>query len=126
MTSPQKHFGNCWLSNPWPPARNNQPWATPFGSYDRAFIEAVETRWHHLLDNNLITPRSGKVACEFKLTYDGRIIDMKIQDNEVGEILTMLCRGAIEDNQLYPKWPDDMRRAIGTNTRDIRFTFYYN
>jgi hypothetical protein len=100
--------------------------ATPFGSYDRAFIEAVETRWHHLLDNNLITPRSGKVACEFKLTYDGRIIDLKIPENEVGEILATLCRNAIEDNQLYPKWPDDMRRMIGAPTREIRFTFYYN
>lgn len=100
--------------------------ATPFGAFDRAFIEAVETRWHYLIDNNQVTPRSGKVVCEFKLTYDGRIIDMQIPEKEVGEILAMLCRNAIEDNQLYPKWPDDMRRAIGANTREIRFTFYYN
>jgi len=100
--------------------------ATPFGSYDRDFIDAVENRWHHLINNNLITPRSGKVVCEFKLTYDGRITDMKIPDNEVGEILAMLCRNAIEDNQRYPEWPPDMRRVIGANTRDIRFTFYYN
>lgn len=100
--------------------------ATPFGAYDRAFIDAVENRWHYLIDNNLISPRAGRVVCEFKLTYDGRITEMKIPDNEVGEILAMLCRNAIEDNQRYPEWPPDMRRVIGSNARDIRFTFYYN
>ena len=100
--------------------------ATPFGDYDLAFISAVETRWRYLIDNNLVTPRAGKVICEFKLTYDGRITDMKIENNDVGEILGMFCRNAIEDNQRYPKWPDDMRRTIGANSREIRFTFYYN
>jgi len=100
--------------------------ATPFGDYDLAFISAVETRWRYLIDNNLVTPRAGRVVCEFKLTYDGRITDMKIENNEVGEILGMFCRNAIEDNQRYPKWPDEMRRTINANSREIRFTFYYN
>lgn len=100
--------------------------ATPFGDYDLAFISAVETRWRYLIDNNLVTPRSGRVVCEFKLTYDGRITDMKIENNEVGEILGMFCRNAIEDNQRYAKWPDEMRRTINANSREIRFTFYYN
>jgi len=100
--------------------------ATEFGEYDRAFISAVENRWHHLIENNLVTPRSGKVILEFKLTHDGRITDMKIQDNEVGDILGLFCRNAVEDNQRYPDWPDEMRRKIGLNPRDIRFTFYYN
>jgi len=100
--------------------------ATEFGDYDYAFIRAVEARWYYYIDNNLVTPRAGKVTCEFKLTYDGRITDMKIENNDVGEVLGMFCRNAIEDNQKYPKWPDDMRRTIGSNSREIRFTFYYN
>ena len=100
--------------------------ATEFGEYDRAFIAAVENRWHYLIENNMVTPRSGKVVLEFKLTHDGRITDMKIQDNEVGDILGLFCRNAVEDNQRYQEWPDEMRRKIGLNPRDIRFTFYYN
>jgi hypothetical protein len=100
--------------------------ATPFGDYDHAFISAVETRWYYYLDNNLVTPRAGKVVCDFKLTYDGRIIDMKIENNDVGEILGMFCRNAIEDNQRYARWPEEMRSAIRSTVREIRFTFFYN
>ncbi len=100
--------------------------ATEFGEYDRDFIAAVESRWHYLIENNMVTPRVGKVILEFKLTHDGRITDMKIQDNEVGDILGLFCRNAVEDNQRYKEWPDEMRRKIGLNPRDIRFTFYYN
>lgn len=100
--------------------------ATEFGEYDRDFIAAVENRWHYLIENNMVTPRSGKVVLEFKLTHDGRITDMKIQDNEVGDILGLFCRNAVEDNQRYREWPDEMRRKIGLIPRDIRFTFYYN
>ena len=100
--------------------------ATEFGEYDRDFIAAVENRWHYLIENNMVTPRTGKVILEFKLTHDGRITDMKIQDNEVGDILGLFCRNAVEDNQRYREWPDEMRRKIGLNPRDIRFTFYYN
>ena len=100
--------------------------ATEFGEYDRDFIAAVENRWHYLIENNMVTPRSGKVILEFKLTHDGRITDMKIQNNEVGDILGLFCRNAVEDNQRYREWPDEMRRKIGLNPRDIRFTFYYN
>ena len=87
--------------------------ATEFGEYDRDFIAAVESRWHYLIENNLVTTRPGKVILEFKLTHDGRITDMKIQDNEVGDILGLFCRNAVEDNQRYKEWPDEMRRKLG-------------
>jgi hypothetical protein len=100
--------------------------ATPFGAYDAAFIAAVEQCWHNLLEDNQISQRSGKVVLEFKLNSDGRITDMKMQGNEVGEILGMLCQRSIELPAPYPRWPTDMRRVIGSNSREIRFTFFYN
>jgi len=100
--------------------------ATPFGEYDAAFIAAVEQCWHILLDEHQGTQRSGKVVVDFRLTYDGRITDMKVQDNDVGEILSMLCQSAILNPQPYPRWPAQMRQTISGNYREIRFTFYYN
>jgi hypothetical protein len=49
-----------------------------------------------------------------------------VQHNEVGEILCMLCQSAILNPQPYPRWPAAMRQTIGGNSREIRFTFYYN
>jgi outer membrane biosynthesis protein TonB len=99
---------------------------TPFSSYDAAFVAAVQQRWYDLLDSSQFSQRSGRVVLEFKLTYDGRITDLKASDNEVGEILALLCQRAILDPAPYARWPDDMRRMIGSNHREVTFTFYYN
>jgi hypothetical protein len=100
--------------------------ATPFGTYDANLIAAVQAKWYQILDQQPFTQRHGTVTVEFKLHHDGRISDLVISRNEVGDILGMFCWNAIEEPAPYAKWPDDMRRAIGANTREIRFTFYYN
>ena len=100
--------------------------ATPFGAYDAAFIAAVQQRWYDLLDSSHFTQQSGKVVLEFRLMYDGRITDLKVNGNDVGELLGLLCERAILDPAPYPQWPSDMRRMIGQNFREVTFTFYYN
>ena len=99
--------------------------ATAFGSYDAALIAAVQQRWYDLLDSTQFSQRSGKVDLEFRLYYDGRITDMKIDGNEVGELLGLLCQRAVTDPAPFAPWPSDMRRAIGKNYRDVLFSFYY-
>jgi hypothetical protein len=99
--------------------------ATAFGDYDAAFIAAVEQCWHILIDEHQGTRRAGRVVVDFRLTYDGRITDIRIQENEVGEILSMLCQSAILNPAPYPRWPAQMRQTIGGNSREIRFTFIY-
>jgi hypothetical protein len=99
--------------------------ATEFGAYDHAFIAAVQERWYNLLDSASFVQHAGKVVLEFRLTYDGRITDMRVAENEVGEILSLLCQRAVMDPAPYAAWPSDMRRKMG-NYRDVRFTFYYN
>ena len=99
---------------------------TEFSSYDAAFVAAVQQRWYDLLESHQFTQQSGKVVLEFRLHSDGRISDMKVDGNEVGEILGWLCQRAILDPSPYAKWPGDMLRSIGTNYREVMFTFYYN
>jgi hypothetical protein len=99
--------------------------ATPFGSYDAALIAAVQQRWYDLLDTHQFAQRSGKVVLEFHLLYDGRITEMKMMDNEVGEVLGLICQRAIKDPAPYGKWPDDMRRMVEKPYREVKFTFYY-
>ena len=99
---------------------------TPFGSYDAALVAAVQQRWYDLLDSTTFAQRSGRVVVEFRLYYDGRITDMKIDGNEVGEILGALCQRAVLDPSPFAQWPSDMRRAVGKNYRDVMFTFFYN
>ena len=99
---------------------------TPFGAYDSALIQAVQQRWYDLLDSTPFAQRAGKVVLQFNLTAEGRITAMKVLENEVGEILGLMCERAIQDPAPYAAWPSDMRRMIGSTNREVTFTFYYN
>ena len=100
--------------------------ASPFGNYDAAFILAVQQRWFDLLEEHQFAPRTGKVVLDFRLTHDGRITDMNVHDNTVGELLGWICQKAVQDPVPFAKWPLDMRRMVGADFREVRFTFYYN
>ena len=101
--------------------------ATAFGLYDQTLIDAIQQAWYNLLDqNDQLASRSGRVVVEFKLHADGRVTDLKITGNEVGDIHAMLCGRAIQDPVPYARWPADMRKAIGTSAREMRFAFIYN
>ncbi len=97
---------------------------TSFGDYDREFIAAVQQHWYQLLeDRNTV---AGKIVVEFRLNHDGRITELKIAENTTRNLmLEIICRGAIEHPAPYRKWPDQMRRELQSDSREVRFTFYY-
>ena len=100
--------------------------ATPFGAYDRAIVEAISQRWYDLLDRQQFAQnRTGKVTVYFHLNPDGSVTEMKITETTVGDLFAYLCRDAIEQAAPFGPWPSDMRRMVGTNFREITFTFYY-
>jgi outer membrane biosynthesis protein TonB len=100
--------------------------STPFGAYDKAIIDAIQTRWYALLDSQqFASDRTGMVTISFRLMPDGTITESKINGNTVGDLLGYVCQEAIEQAAPFGKWPPDMRRMIGANFREITFTFYY-
>jgi hypothetical protein len=100
--------------------------ASPFGAYDAKFVSAVQQCWYGLLDEQRYSlDRLGKVVVDFHLTSDGRITEMKLVESNVGDIYGTLCQLAISKPAPYEKWPPDMRRMVGNNFREVRFTFYY-
>jgi hypothetical protein len=101
--------------------------ATGFGAYDRAFIDAVSSRWYDLLDNmSYDAYRSGRVVLQFTLNYKGQITNMKVLENTVTETLSLLCQKAVLDPAPFGEWPREMRLMVDDDSRRITFTFYYN
>ena len=101
--------------------------ATPFGSYDAMFIEAVQARWFNLLDEREFAGgQSGKVVLEFRLNHDGRITSLRVVESDVDEILSWFCQRAILDPAPFRAFPSDLRRMLSHDYREVRFTFYYN
>ncbi len=100
--------------------------ATLVGQYDSQFVDAVTTRWYSLLDSQQFAlDRSGKVELKFRLHDDGTISDMTEKNNTVGVLLGYVCQRAIREPAPFKPWPEEMRREIGKNYREITFTFYY-
>jgi hypothetical protein len=100
--------------------------ATPLGQYDSDFVDAVTYRWYSLLESQQFAlDRTGKVKLRFHLNYDGTISDMTVEENTVGILLGYVCQKAINDPAPYPPWPEEMRRLVGKNYREITFIFYY-
>ena len=97
---------------------------TSFGDYDREFISAVQQCWYQLLEDRSTVP--GRIVVEFHLNYDGRITDLKVVENTTrNSMLELICTGAIEKPSPYRKWPTEMRRELKGDSREVRFTFYY-
>lgn len=99
--------------------------ATTFGVYDEKIIAAVQQRWYSLLEESRLPTRPGRVVITFKLHADGKVDEIVVDDEDVGDILAVYCRRAISDPAPFDRWPDDMKRQIAREYREIKFGFYY-
>jgi hypothetical protein len=98
---------------------------TGFGDYDARFVEAVSQNWYNLLDSQRFAlDRTGRVVLLFRLNYDGSISQMRLGDNNVGELLGYVCEKAVLDGAPYEPWTEDMRLKLGSYA-DVQFTFDY-
>ncbi len=101
--------------------------ATPFASYDQMIIAAIQKRWYDLLeDRDFARSQVGRVVLTFRLNVDGRVTEMRVEENEVSEILALVCQRAVQDPAPYPPWPSDLRRMVGADYREVKFTFHHN
>jgi len=101
--------------------------ATGFGAYDRMLIDSVRYRWYDLLGNlSADGYRQGKVVIQFTLNYKGDVTDVNVGQNSVSEMLALMCEKAIRDPAPFGEWSREMRLAVGSDSRRITFTFFYN
>lgn len=99
--------------------------ATTFGAYDEKIIAAVQQRWYSLLEESRLPTRPGRVVITFKLHADGKADEIVVDEEDVGDILAVYCRRAISDPAPFDRWPDDMKRQIAKEYREMKFGFYY-
>jgi predicted RNA-binding protein associated with RNAse of E/G family len=66
------------------------------------------------------------VVLEFHMLQDGRVTNVRVAENTVGDLFALVCQRAVLDPVPYAPWPEEMKRLIGNTYRWVRFTFYYN
>jgi len=88
--------------------------------------EAIQKRWHELLaERDFAKNHSGKVVLTFRFNSDGSVTDMRVEENEVTEILALLCQRAVLDLAPFAPWPNDMRRTVGADFRNVKYSFHF-
>jgi hypothetical protein len=96
-----------------------------FKNYDAVFIYSVEQKWYELIDSTNLPPKRGVVVLKFHLNSDGSISSIKIGKSSLNEAFISLCQKALLNISPCKPWPDEMRKKVGKDYREIAFTFYY-
>ena len=99
--------------------------STPFQAYDDKITGAINKRWMALIEPLPRQP-GGRVVLDFKMIYDGRVEDLKVIETNVPDNYVDACRKAILAGVPYEPWPVDMRKLIGSTSRDVTLRFYYH
>jgi hypothetical protein len=105
---------------------------SPFGEYDKALMVAVQSRWYALVDKNGLYERAGTVTVQFFLQSDGTLKTdgagrplLQTKDDGAGVVLASFCEKAILDSAPFPPFSEELKTLIGSDAREIDFTFYY-
>jgi len=99
---------------------------TVLASYDRTLILAVKKRWHALLAEVPSYPKQGVVVLDFELWADGSVFNPRVSKSTVAEEYEAFCKKAILDSSPFAPWPEQMHRLIESDTREVRFMFYFD
>jgi hypothetical protein len=112
-------FSDRWIQLDLSP---KQSWK----NYDRAFTATIEKRWDLLIEKDSShTNYHGSVAVFFELQSNGQISNLQVKTNTVNVQAAAICQRAILDPVPYPPWPEEMRKRIGKDSREIKFNFYF-
>lgn len=98
---------------------------TLLGEYDHRIVDAIRQCWMDLMEPRTVG-RGGKVVVLFRLHSDGRVSDVRSVENECGQMEALLAETAITKPAPFERWPLELRRELGADFRDVRFSFYYN
>ena len=99
--------------------------SSPFGAYDKALIYAVQSRWYEVLNTQRMDTHTGTVELKFDLLADGSVANMEMKANSAGPALGLYCQKAVVESAPFAPLPEDLKRLIGGDSREIIFTFYY-
>jgi hypothetical protein len=93
--------------------------------YLREFATTVEREWFTILNESGVRPPAGShVTMHFTLTTDGEVDVVGVDDAGTGRTGVWTCIEALQRQQPYGKWTDEMVAAAGRN-QTFSYTFYH-
>jgi len=109
-------------------ARHSPEEKKAFEQYDNEMINRIKGHWNELMESDSIKKKqftTGRVVVGYRLYPDGHISDVKVISCNVSEVFAYVCVSAVSDPAPYAGWNPEMRKMVGTDFREIRFTFNF-
>jgi len=101
-----------------------------FNQYDdyllQAFNDAVQKEYANVSHDDFAQVPPGRVIVQFDLSENGQFSSPKIIENTLNETLGQFVLRALQNGSPYKAWPAAARAAIGTGSRSVKVTFYYD
>ncbi len=101
-----------------------------FYKYDDSLLQAINdaVQKEHAIANHDIFAQvpPGHVVVQFELSETGQVISPKIVGNTLNEALGRFFLKALQNGSPYKAWPAAARAAIGTSSRSVKVTFFYD
>ena len=106
-------------------------WKTDaFNQYDdyllQAFNDAVQKEYANVNHDDFAQIPPGRVIVQFDLSEAGQFSSPKIIENTLNETLGQFFLRTLQNGSPYKPWPAAARAAIGTGSRSVKVTFYYD
>ncbi|MEW6305550.1 MAG: sulfatase-like hydrolase/transferase [Verrucomicrobiota bacterium] len=92
------------------------------GTHDMMAVAAVRERWNLLRGTRPDPQPFGRATVAFRLHADGRVSNVRMEENSLGDQYRSLCEDAVSTAS-FRSWPADLRRRLDKDHRDLRITF---
>jgi len=99
----------------------SDPQGVDFGPYLKPMLKRVRKNWLHLIPDSAQT-RKGKLAIEFAINRDGKIVDMRLVASSDDTALDRAAWGGITASNPFAPLPSKFTGPYLA----LRFRFYYN
>jgi hypothetical protein len=104
--------------------------ADAFNQYDyslmQAFNNAVQKEYVNANHDDFAQIPPGHVVVQFDLSETGQVGSPKIIENTLNDTLGQFFLRALQNGSPYKAWPAATRAAIGTDSRSVKVTFFYD
>jgi len=101
-----------------------------FNQYDdtlmQAFNDAVQKEYANANQDDFAQIPPGHVVVRFDLNENGQVSSPKIIENTLTKALEHFFLRALQSGSPYKAWPATARAGIGTGSRSVKVTFFYD
>lgn len=97
---------------------------TPLGKYLKQVKAQIGSRWHYYMEKRRDLYALGSARVSFSITKDGRVRDIRVDDNTSNEAFALMCQQCVIEAEIFPPPPEaEAIMPDGKLEQDLNFHY---